>query len=120
MVTDGAALMTTVNGFCALTGEDVPAAKVAEMVKVELPTAVGVPLITPLVALIFKPAGKVPEATAQVSGAGFPVTARAAEYAIPTKPLGREGVLIVSASIVNPSLVLAVLCVASMSVTAIV
>lgn len=77
-VSVGAAAITTVNCFCTLTAA-AAAPKVAETVNVELPATVGVPLMTPLVALRFNPAGKVPEAIAQLTAVGFPVTVRGAE-----------------------------------------
>lgn len=51
----------TTGGSTAVTD-----AGVAEIVKVELPATVGVPLTTPVVAFKFKPAGSVPAVTAQL------------------------------------------------------
>jgi hypothetical protein len=59
-------VITMVNDCINGGSTAVTAAGVAEIVKVELPAAVGVPLITPVDAFRFKPAGSVPAVTAQL------------------------------------------------------
>jgi hypothetical protein len=51
---------------------------------------VALPLIAPL-EFIVRPAGNAPPVTVQVYGAVPPDTARVAEYATPTDPLGKVG-----------------------------
>lgn len=63
MVIDGALFTVRVNGT-----ELAPNALVAETVKVKAPSAVGVPLMTPVEALNVSPAGNAPPVTAQVTG----------------------------------------------------
>src|SRR5450631_1158178 len=58
--------------------------------------AVGVPLITPVVALIPIPAGNVPLVSAHVYGVLPPLATSVALYAVPTSPLGSEVVVITS------------------------
>ncbi len=65
IVTEAGALITTVYD-CVTGGCVEPVAAVAEIVNVELPAAVGVPLTTPVVAFKLKPAGSVPTVTAQL------------------------------------------------------
>jgi hypothetical protein len=48
---------------------------VARTVKLEVPAVVGVPLITPVLAVRLKPAGKVPVAIDQLKGVLPPVAA---------------------------------------------
>ena len=65
IVTEVGALITTVYD-CVTGGCVEPVPGVAEIVNVELPAAVGVPLTTPVVAFKLKPAGSVPTVTAQL------------------------------------------------------
>ena len=50
------------------------------------PAAVGVPLITPLLALNARPGGRLP--VIESVGGGTPVAANVKLYAVPTTPLG--------------------------------
>ncbi len=65
---------------------------VALTVNAEVPVAVGVPEISPLL-LNESPAGNWPDAIVQVMGVGPPLAFRRAEYGMPTAPFGRERVL---------------------------
>jgi hypothetical protein len=70
-------------------------------VKSEVPVAVGVPEITPVLALIDSPAGKLPLVMLQVYGCAPPAACTVEPYAVPTLPLGSEVVVIArSASMV--------------------
>jgi hypothetical protein len=60
-----AGFITTVYG-CAPVAETL---SVAKIVKLNVPTAVGVPLITPVTGLNDKPVGKAPEDNDKVNGA---------------------------------------------------
>jgi hypothetical protein len=55
-------------------------------VTLEVPAAVGVPVMAPVVALRLRPAGSVPDTMVHISGATPPVLARVAEYAVPMVP----------------------------------
>ena len=61
---------------------------VTRMVKLNEPSAVGVPLSVPPDERL-SPPGKGPEATDHVYGVVPPVAAKACEYAVPTEPAGR-------------------------------
>jgi hypothetical protein len=63
-------------------------------VKVDVPFARGVPLITPFAAFSERPAGNEPTLIDQVYGAKPPVSATAAEYATPFWAVGSDVVLI--------------------------
>jgi hypothetical protein len=63
-----------------------PLAPVTVIVIVEVPAAVGVPLTSPVVESIVKPAGNVPLVTANVFGEVPPVEVGAIEYAELTVP----------------------------------
>ena len=58
---------------------------VAVIVKLDVPVAVGVPLMTPAL-LKLRPAGKMPVVTAYVYGLAPPLVLRDTEYALPTVP----------------------------------
>jgi len=66
IVTEGAALTTMVKTCTTGGNTATTAAGVAEIVNVELPATVGVPLTNPLAAFRFKPAGSVPTVTFQL------------------------------------------------------
>ena len=70
-----------------------PPPLVARMVKVNVPTVVGFPEMTPLFRLIVNPSGKAPLSTLHETGAKL-VAASVAEYAVPTTPLGKVVVVI--------------------------
>jgi len=81
---------------------DTDALSVTRTVKVDDPTVVGVPDMTPLDRL--SPGGSVPEANDQIYGGDPPDALSPCEYAMPTEPGGnaevvmlRTGALIVSA-----------------------
>jgi hypothetical protein len=61
-------------------------------VKVDVPVAVGVPEITPLL-LRLKPLGSVPEAKLHVRAPAPPLACRATEYVAPTVPAVRGEVV---------------------------
>jgi hypothetical protein len=75
-----------------------PAVLVAFTVKVDVPAAVGVPVIAPVSAR-FKPAGNVPLSTLHVMGVP-PVATSVRLYAVPTTPFGNDVVVIATAVIV--------------------
>lgn len=62
---------------------------VAVMVKVELPGAVGVPVIAPVVLFNDKPAGNVPAVTAKLYVVPAGVALTVWLYAVPAVPLGK-------------------------------
>ena len=62
-------------------------------VKVDVPVAVGVPEITPLL-LRLKPLGSVPEAKLHVRAPAPPLACRVTEYAAPTVPAVRGEVVV--------------------------
>lgn len=64
-------------------------ASVTLMVKVEVPDAVGVPVIAPDDAFKVRPAGREPVLTLHVYGVVPPVACTVAEYAVPTVPPAR-------------------------------
>ena len=66
-------------------------------VKFVVPEAVGVPLMTPVEALMARPAGSEPTEIDHVYGVVPPVAVRVCEYATPCWPLGKEVELIESA-----------------------
>jgi len=63
----------------------VPAALSAVIVTLKLPAALGCPVISPVAVFKFRPAGKVPVATAKM--VGFPVATTVCEKDAPTLPL---------------------------------
>lgn len=65
MVTDGGGLITSVNACTTGVPTSARFPKLAVMVNVELPAAVGLPLMTPVEESRVKPAGSVPTVTAQ-------------------------------------------------------
>src|SRR5262245_48531284 len=66
-------------------------------VGLETPVAVGVPEITPVLALRASPAGSVPLTIDHVYGGVPPVAASVAVYGVPTTPTGSAVVVIVNA-----------------------
>ena len=72
-----------------------PALLVALTVKVELPAAVGVPLILPVSLFRLRPAGRLPLSMLHVMGA-VPSAVRVWLYASPTLPSGRVSVVMVT------------------------
>ena len=72
-----------------------PALLVALTVKVEVPAAVGVPLISPVSLFRLRPVGQSPFSTLHVMGA-VPSAARVWLYASPTLPSGRASVVMVT------------------------
>ena len=73
-----------------------PALLVALTVKVEVPAAVGVPLISPVSLFRLRPAGRLPPfSTLHVMGV-VPVAVRIWLYASPTLPSGRVSVVMVT------------------------
>ena len=69
--------------------DDCNALSVALTVKLDVPAAVGVPLIIPLLGFIDKPAGRAPPDTVQVKDVPIVVTVEtAAEYGDWTSPMG--------------------------------
>jgi hypothetical protein len=97
------AVMVRVAGVTAsvrLAEAVVPFASVTVTPTVELPAAVGVPLIAPA-AEADNPAGK--PLTAQAYGCTPPAAARLAEYAVPTVPLESDVVVTVSGAGVTAS-----------------
>jgi hypothetical protein len=62
--------------------------------KVKVPSAVGVPEITPVEVLRERPGGSDPPATDQMYGVSPPVAIRVAEYPTPMEALGSEVVVI--------------------------
>ncbi len=75
--------------------EVAPAVSVKVTLKLGVPEAVGVPLMTPVDEARVRPAGSVPLLTAQVYGDVPPLATRVWEYATPTSPPGREVVVMV-------------------------
>ena len=73
-----------------------PVPLVALTVKFDVPAVVGLPEITPVVALSDKPAGRLPAEMLHVMGV-VPVAARVWLYATPTVPPGREVVVMAGA-----------------------
>jgi hypothetical protein len=63
-----------------------PFASVTWTVTAEEPAAVGVPEITPVVASIVKPVGKVPVLSVKLNGSAPLLTTRAKLYGVPTVP----------------------------------
>ena len=59
-------------------------------VRFEVPGAVGVPLMTPVLAFKLRPAGSVPEAMLHVKGETPPLICRVTLYAVPTVALTSE------------------------------
>ena len=88
----GAALAITIDSSFVL----LPALLVALTVKVAVPSAVGVPLISPVSAFRLRPAGR-PPSMLHVIGA-VPVAVRVWLYASPTLPSGRVSVVMVGAA----------------------
>ena len=80
--------------FSVYDFEAVPYSFEAVTVKVKVPDSVGVPEITPVEALMLRPAGRVPEVTAHVIGA-VPDAVRVCEYSASILPSGRLDVDIV-------------------------
>ena len=75
--------------------ETLPALLVALTVKVNVPAAVGLPVIVPLLASV-KPFGKLPLTLVHVIGV-VPVAARVRLYAVPVVPFGRDAVVMAGA-----------------------
>ena len=90
----GAALVIVIDSSFVL----LPALLVALTVKVAVPSAVGVPLISPVSAFRLRPAGR-PPSMLHVIGA-VPVAVRIWLYASPTLPSGRLDVVMVGAAAV--------------------
>jgi hypothetical protein len=67
-----------------------------EIVKVDVPVAVGVPEITPVAAFRVRPAGRVPAEIDHVYGIEPPVAARVWLYATPTVAEGSEAVVMLT------------------------
>jgi phosphohistidine swiveling domain-containing protein len=93
--------MPSIGGFCSpIVIENgfvpIPTALAALTVKLDVPTAVGVPEITPVVPARFKPVGNVPLPIVHVIGVS-PVAASVWLYAVPTVPFGNVAVVIVGA-----------------------
>lgn len=84
--------MVMLSCFCADTGDE--AESVTSTVKVKVPGLVGVPEITPLLALIDKPLGKLPDAV-HLRVPVPPLACKVALYAIPVVPPGSEAVSMV-------------------------
>ena len=72
-----------------------PALLVALTVKVEVPSAVGVPLISPVSLFRLRLAGRLPPSMLHVMGV-VPVAVRIWLYASPTLPSGRVSVVMVT------------------------
>jgi hypothetical protein len=68
-------------------------ASVAAIVNVNVPEAVGVPLSVPVLERL-KPSGRAPDCTDQLYGVLPPFAANVPEYAVPTAPFGKDGVVI--------------------------
>jgi hypothetical protein len=77
-----------------------PAALVAFKVKVDVPAAVGVPVIAPSAARL-KPAGNAPPARLHVTGVS-PVASSVRLYAVPTVPPGND-VVVIFGAVTSPS-----------------
>ncbi len=75
----------------------VPCESVTVAAKLEGPALVGLPEITPVLALRVNPAGRLPELMLQVYGASPPAAASVCEYAVLTLPPGRVAVVMASA-----------------------
>ena len=91
----GAAVITMLKTFVLF-----PAEFVALALKLNVPIAVGVPEIAPVVAFRFKPLGSVPLAIDQVIGI-VPVTPSIWLYDWPTIPPGRVRVVIIGISVIT-------------------
>jgi len=65
-------------------------------VKLDVPTAFGVPLITPVDVFSDNPAGKLPTEIAQLYGVVPPVAVNVCEYPTPTWPFANDVVVIAS------------------------
>ena len=76
-----------------------PALLVALTVKVELPAAVGMPLILPVSLFRLRSVGRSPFSTRHVIGV-VPSAVRVWLYAVPTLPFGRVSVVMVGAAAV--------------------
>jgi hypothetical protein len=63
-------------------------ASVTVAVKLDVPLVVGVPEIKPVLGTRLNPAGRLPEAIAQVYGAAPPLALRAVEKGVPEVPEG--------------------------------
>jgi predicted ribosome-associated RNA-binding protein Tma20 len=88
VVTDRAAVTTTVSGAVALA----PELSATCAVKFDVPAADGVPLITPA-ELSDSPVGSVPALTVHEYPPVPPLAARVCEYAVPTTPFGNDDVV---------------------------
>jgi hypothetical protein len=75
-------------------------------VNLNVPAAVGVPEITPVLAMSDRPGGKEPEAIAQLYGGVPPLAVSIPEYGTRTLPLDRDVVVIVSGGICTVRVVL--------------
>jgi hypothetical protein len=91
----GAGLMAMLRAFVAS-----PAAFSAFTVKLAVPSAAGVPDISPVDLFRLNPAGRLPPAIDHVIGA-VPLALRASLYTAPTVPPARDCVLIAGATVVG-------------------
>lgn len=64
---------------------------------VDVPAVIGVPVMAPVLALIERPAGRLPTLMVNVSGANPPVAETVWLYAVPTVPPGNEVVVMLGA-----------------------
>jgi hypothetical protein len=91
----GGGLMVMLSGCVTL----LPAVSVTCTVNAEVPTAVGVPVISAEipagVVMKVSPGGRLPEITAQVNGAGAPVALTNTSYGTPIVPADSDAVVIV-------------------------
>src|SRR2546421_146265 len=78
-----------------------PAASTTWRVKLDIPAAVGVPGMAPVLAPRLSPAGSAPAVTDQVSGAVPPAAAAVCAYAVPSVPPGRDVVVMLSADAIT-------------------
>jgi hypothetical protein len=105
----GAGLMTIPKAFVAVAGA--AALSLTSTVKLELPTAVGVPPIAPVDASKDKPAGSEPALTDHVYGETPPEAFSDCEYETPTVPPGKDAAVMLSGAtmvIVNAFVAVAV------------
>jgi hypothetical protein len=77
-----------------------PAESATSSVTFEFPAADGVPVIWPVPAFRFRPAGREPELTDQLYGGVPPLAERDAVYADPALPAGRDAVVIASGGVI--------------------
>src|SRR5205085_2648716 len=77
---------------------DAPTLSLTASVKLAVPAVVGVPVIAPVPALRFSPAGSAPTVTDQLSGAVPPLAVAVCEYATPAVLPGKALVVITGAA----------------------